>query len=346
MKHEHSRYIATLLVVVGILWAVGVACSPQKGIGSWLQPTISVETRTRRLDQPVDPDEQDLEIEDDVLQEHQEDESVLEGPQPICDGPESMSVLVLGLDRHAQSDAIRLVRLDFVEKKVSVLAIPRDFYVTIVDMADHNIIQGRINATYGYGEKFNGTGQGIFSVSRNIEHNFGVTFDRYLVLNFDDIAEYIDLIGGVEITLDKPVVDETSYFRSGLHLMDGETAVTFMRLRKFDTDFARINRQSLVLKAFYKKAMNEISLFDQLQLASKILLDGSIQSDFTIEDISPIICLVNAFEDDAVDFIEIPGEMYHSFTTSSGGAVQIPHDTVAPFIQSVMDGSYQPLDSD
>ena len=67
-----------------------------------------------------------------------------------------MSVLVLGVDKVSQADAIRLVRIDFIQKSVTMIAIPRDFYLPIVDMADHGIEIGRINATYGYGEYYNG----------------------------------------------------------------------------------------------------------------------------------------------------------------------------------------------
>ena len=262
--------------------------------------------------------------------------------QPLCKGPESLSILVLGIDEQAQADAIRLVRVDFMKGRVFVLSIPRDFYVPIVDMEQHGITQGRINATYGYGEWFNGRGHGILSVARNIEYNFGVTFDHYIVLNFDNIADYIDQIGGIEILLDRPVADGTLYFSSGLHQMDGETAVGFMRMRYYDTDFARIRRQSMVIRAFYTKAMSELNLIGLTQLALKGLLDKNIQTDFAVKDLSPLLCLAQRVDGEDVDFVEIPSEMYRPFTTQSGGNVQVPYDTVVPFIQSVMNGSYQP----
>jgi LCP family protein required for cell wall assembly len=250
-----------------------------------------------------------------------------------------MAILVLGIDDNAQADAIRLVRVDFRQQKVAVLSIPRDFYVPIVDMAEHGITQGRINATYGYGEWFNGRGQGIISVANNIEHNFGVTFDHYLVLNFKDIAAYIDGVGGIELLLEQPVADGSRYFSSGLHFMDGETAVGFMRMRYYDTDFARIRRQSMVLRAFYKKAMGELSAVEQTQLAIRALLDRNIQTDFALRDLGPLICLAGLVDRDDVAFVEIPREMHTGFTTASGGNVQIPYAEVVPFIQSVMDGN-------
>jgi LCP family protein required for cell wall assembly len=263
-------------------------------------------------------------------------------PKPACGGPETLSVLVLGIDENEQADAIRLVRIDFVNKKVWVLSIPRDFYVPIADMSMNGINNGRINAAYGYGEYFNGKGGGIVSIANNINYNFGVTFDNYFILHFDEIAKYIDMIDGVDIVLDKPVADGNLYFEAGPHHFDGETAVAFMRMRYYDTDFHRVRRQSQILTAFYKKTMDEFNLVQLLKVSVTVLADKSISTDFGIKDVYPLACLARDLKSSDVSFIEIPKEMYHGATTIYGGAVQIPHDTVPVFIQSVMDGSYQP----
>jgi len=259
---------------------------------------------------------------------------------PACRGPESLTLLILGIDDNAQADAIRLVRLDFRQDKIAVLSIPRDFYVPIVDMAQHGITQGRINATYGYGEWFNGRGGGVISMADNIAHNFGVTVDHYLVLKFDNIAEYIDRVGGVEIELDQTVADGRHTFHSGQHHLDGETAVTFMRMRYYDTDFARIRRQTMVLRAFYNQAMRELNLFEQTQLAIRGLLDRNIHADLALKDLGPLICLVRAVDKANVHFVEIPSELFSPHTTSGGANVQIPSDGVPGFIQSVMEGGW------
>ena len=266
--------------------------------------------------------------------------------EPLCDGPERLSVLVLGIDNHEQADAIRMASVDFISGEVNVLAIPRDFYVDVVGFEDHQIHQGRINATYGYGEKYWGLGSGVTAITENLASNFGVKFDRYVVLDFEDVADYIDEIGGVDIFLERAEADDKFYFSSGSHHFDGETAVNFMRMRRYDDDFHRINRQTMLLKVFYSKVMDELEPLQQMQLALMGLSDPSIKTNFGISDISPLICMARLIDSEDVNFIEIPKDMYHSATTTSGGAVQIPHDTVLPFIKSVMDGSFQPDISD
>jgi len=278
----------------------------------------------------------------DLQADSQPDDEPTEDREAVCNGPESMDVLILGIDENEQSDAIRLVHIDFIDSKVSVLSIPRDFYVPITDMAEYGITQGRINATYGYGEKYLGDRQGIFSLATNLNYNFGVTFDHYLVLYFSNIAEYIDEIGGIDIHLDKLVTDGSSFFPRGDHHLDGNTAVIFMRMRYYDDDFARVRRQTIVLRAFYEKVMNELTVLEQTQMGMHILTDKNIQTDFAPKDIYPLACLTRSIDTSNVKFIEIPSGMYRPATTDQGGAVQIPYDTVVPFIQSVMDGSYEP----
>jgi len=351
MQNKRQPWIWILLGVVGVLFAVGaVWVWNQPLLGTRLpQPASTQEPGPSKIEQPIpeeteptgDPGESGDDDLETTLPTAQPDEPP-SPDEPHCGGPESMSVLVLGIDENAQADAIRLVRVDFSEEKVAVLSIPRDFYVPIVDMADHGIVQGRINATYGYGEKFNGRGQGIVSVANNLEYNFGVTFDHYIVLNFNNIDKYIDQIGGVEITLEKPVTDGKLYFGAGDHLMSGDTAVGFMRMRYYDTDFARIRRQSMIIKAFYSRAINELNVFELSQLALKGLVDRNIQTDFAVKDISPMVCLARQVDGHDVAFVEIPSEMYQPFTTSAGGNVQIPDFSVGPFIQTVMDGTYLP----
>lgn len=266
----------------------------------------------------------------------------LRSQTPICKGPEAMTFLVVVLDERIQADAIRLVRVDFINSTVSVLSIPRDFYIPIVDMGAYSITEGRINATYGYGETLLGKGKGIISLTDNLTYNFGVSFDHYLVLHLDDIANYIDEVGGVDIYLDRPVSDGWSNFSSGDHHFDGETAVIFMRMRHYDDDFARVRRQTMILKAFFNKVITDLNPIEQTQMVFRILMDRTIQTDLTIKDITPIICLARSIDSTNVIFFEVEKSMYRSYTTPAGANVLIPNDTVVPYIQSIMNGSDSP----
>jgi LCP family protein required for cell wall assembly len=252
---------------------------------------------------------------------------------------------VLGIDKHAQADAIRLVHIDFVTPAVTELWIPRGLYVPIVDMAEHGITQGRINATYGYGEYFNGIGEGVHSLAENLHHNFGISFDHYVVMQFSTVAEMVDQIGGVTIHLDKPVADYHHYFSSGEHLLDGEQAVQFMRIRIFDTDFHRARRQTQ-REALLTKAREELNPLQQTRLALTLLTDRGVQTSLAAQDLAPLMCLGLTVSKEMIAFVEIPPDLYRPATTTGGANVQIPQNGIANFIQDVMAGVHQAGEGD
>ena len=251
----------------------------------------------------------------------------------VCGRSDAITLLILGIDEHAQADAIRLARIDFSKPEINLVAIPRDFFVSVVGFEGYGIEKGRINATFGYGEYFFGAGNGAESLAENLAYNFGVDVDHYFVLHFDDIARYIDAVGGVVVTLDAPVSDSHNSFPPGVNLFYGETAVAFMRVREHDSDFMRIERQTMVLKALLEKVKSGLKPATVLNLIVNILKDESIQSDLTLRDLQSLYCLIQKIDNKDIHVREIPAEMFHTWTTPNGGWVLIPHAEVPGFIQ-------------
>jgi hypothetical protein len=79
----------------------------------------------------------------------------------LCGAPPVMNILIVGSDQRGDSykyglaDVIRLVRVDFVNPKVTVLEIPRDLWVEIPDIVDNLNGQDheKLNQAYLYGNK-------------------------------------------------------------------------------------------------------------------------------------------------------------------------------------------------
>jgi len=251
----------------------------------------------------------------------------------FCGRSDSVTLLILGIDENAQADAIRLARIDFSKPEINMIAIPRDFYVSVVGFEQYGIENGRINATFGYGEYFLGAGSGAESLAENLAYNFGVQIDHKFVLHLDEIAGYIDAVGGVEVTLDAPASDAFNYFPAGVNQFDGERAVAFMRIREYDSDFRRIDRQTMVLKALLDKVRSGLSPTKVLSLIVAMLKDDSTQSDLTLGDLQNFYCLSQQIEKNDIHVREIPSEMFHTWITPSGGWVLIPHAEVPDYIQ-------------
>jgi len=258
--------------------------------------------------------------------------------QTACSSVGAFSALVLGIDQMEQADAIRLVQVDFVEQEVIVLAVPRDLFVPIPAMQVHGINQGRINATYGYGEYYNGRGGGVAMLADTLQANFGVSFDHYVVLHFASISRYIDLLGGVDLVLERGVDGRPEgfrYFFAGKNHFDGQTAVDFMRIRVYDSDFRRVDRQTQVLLAAYDKFIQQ-DLLKQAGLLAQALTDRGVVTDLALNEAYALNCLGTALSRDDVRFISIPSDLYRPATTSAGGNVQLPQPGLKQFIQQQM----------
>jgi LCP family protein required for cell wall assembly len=256
----------------------------------------------------------------------------------VCGQKEPMILLGLGIDKNEQADVIRLIRVDFVEHKILILSIPRDFFVPIPGMSEHNITQDKINAAYGFGEYFNGPGQGVVEFSNTINQNYGIVFDRYVVFHFSNFEQVIDTVGGVDVSLDSPI---GSYNISGKRHFDGKTALEFSRLRYMDNDAYRVQRQSEILKSLYAKTIQPENLVKLPTLGIKFISDKTFISDFSLRDISSFTCLANEVNNFSLVFQDIPIEFYQPSITNTGRYVDIPLPQASTFIQDgIINGNY------
>jgi len=250
-----------------------------------------------------------------------------------CGRKDSVTLLVLGIDKHAQADGIRLIRVDFQNATVHMTSIPRDFYVPIVGFEPFGINYGRINATFGYGEYFFGNGAGAEAVAKNITYNYGVEIDDQFVHYYDEIGKYIDAVGGVTVTTDKRAQDFWYNFPPGTYEMDGDTAVVFMRIRAFDTDIQRINRQTLVLRAILEKVRAGLSPKMIYEILSALMKDKTTQTDLGLTDMYSFYCLSRIVKNSDIHISPIPDTLFHPYTTETGAQVLIPHAEVVEFVQ-------------
>ncbi len=260
-------------------------------------------------------------------------------PSPaVCGQTEPMFILGLGIDEVEQADVIRLIRVDFTDRRVLVLSIPRDFWVPIPGLEQYNITQFRINAAYGYGEYFNGRGQGVVKFSETIYYNYGITFDHYGAVHFDVFKQLIDAVGGVDFYLDGPI---GAYSSKGNHHMDGKTALEFVRLRKADLDRYRIMRQSVIMNALIEKLRQPENLKKLPALGFKVLNEKGVVTDLTLRDVYTFICFIQELDKDSLVFVDIPTDLYTPNTTNYGRHVKLPSPEATTFIQDkIINGNY------
>ncbi len=146
-------------------------------------------------------------------------------------------------DNSGRSDAIMILTIDRSAGKIIMTSILRDSKVPVEGYGDM-----KINAAYVYG--------GPALAIKTINQNFALDIKEYVTVNFNQLAEIVDAVGGVTLTLTSEEVAavNTSLAMeaidgSGEMLLNGKEAVAFSRIRKIDSDIARADRQQQVLNA-------------------------------------------------------------------------------------------------
>ncbi|KPL07192.1 hypothetical protein AMJ86_05340 [bacterium SM23_57] len=224
---------------------------------------------------------------------------------PLCGGPPVMTFLAIGVDTmdddyyYGLADVIRIVRVDFLSPRVTILTLPRDLWVEIPEISDHyGITHGKLNQAYLYGTKgmgyYDGPGQGAGLMALTLAHNFDLFVDHYGVINMATMARIINAVGGIDIYLEEAVDgrvrDQKVDFSAGHNHLTGRNAILFARARQQDSDLNRINRQTQVLYALQEKILSP-SILPQIPKLITTFQDAVI-TDLSLNDIANLTCLV------------------------------------------------------
>ena len=238
-----------------------------------------------------------------------------------------MFILLVGSDARQDSyatglaDAMRLVRVDFVEPSIRVLAFPRDLYVEIPGIEEHNgITHGKLNQAFLYGNPgynyYDGEGQGPGLLALTLEHNFGAQVDHYVAVNLQTFVRIIDTLGGLDVNLPyeidgrvKRSRDPNRYFAAGEQHLNGYRTMLLARLRP-GGDLQRLELQNLIMQALAEKFLSPTAIlkFPQLIGAFK----DSVQTDLRSQEFRWLLCLRRKVDADQIDFLSFPETLFKS----------------------------------
>lgn len=113
--------------------------------------------------------------------------------------------------------AVMLIRFDPRDDSASVISIP---YLTRVDVPGH----GRTTIASAH------TLGGPTLLVRTVEQLTSVRVDHFMVVDFDELAPVVDVLGGVDVTVAADITDRTGVrFRAGVNRLDGARARAYLR---------------------------------------------------------------------------------------------------------------------
>lgn len=185
-----------------------------------------------------------------------------------------VNIAILGVDEtnedYGRSDAIMIGTLDPIHNKLKVTSIMRDTYVEIPGYGFD-----KVNHSYAYG--------GPELTIKTLNQNFGLNITDYVKVNFNELVNLIDALGGIDLSLSQEELDglnnhlKSAYnqigsiphkiqpLKNGKYHLDGFQALGYCRIRNTsNNDFDRTSRHRKILSEMF----NKISDSDIKELAS------------------------------------------------------------------------------
>lgn len=186
------------------------------------------------------------------------------------------NILLIGSDARSlndksRSDAIMILTIDSIHKKLKLTSILRDTYVRINGHGEE-----KINHSFNYG--------GPELLIKTIENNFSIKLDKYVVVNFFGFKDLIDAIGGLDIAIKPEEVKEANKSMlginedpsnlikiSGLQHFNGQQVLAYSRIRHVGNGcYDRTERQRHVISLIIDK-LTDTPVVKYPVVASKLL---------------------------------------------------------------------------
>ncbi len=207
------------------------------------------------------------------------------------------NIALLGVDTRdmnsldgSRSDAIIIVSINEQTKNVNLISVYRDSYV---DVQGHGLT--KVTHAYAYG----GPELALNTLNRNLD----LDISEFVTVNFEIVADVVDLVGGIDIDIDKSELSQMNKYiedtsknvgrkankitSAGKQHLDGIQAVTYARIRKTaGGDYKRTERMRTVLTEVFKKA-KKMDAGKLNELANKIL--PQVQTNIGLSEVVSLI---------------------------------------------------------
>lgn len=163
----------------------------------------------------------------------------------------------IGTNRVGGTRADSLFLLSTRGTNAAILALPRDLYVTRCDGQ-----RARINSAGA--EQVGGPS----CLVRTVADLTGLRISHYLELDLAGFVDVVDAVGGVDMTLEEPLVDRKAGadLPAGPQRLTGAQALSFVRSRQQGGDLGRIERQQEFMSALTRRLASPTTLLNPVRL--------------------------------------------------------------------------------
>jgi LCP family protein required for cell wall assembly len=246
-------------------------------------------------------------------------------PKPGWADDGRLNVLVIGGDAgpdrwSLRTDTLILVSVDVASGRAALFGIPRNLYnvplpARLAGLFTCRCFPKMLNELYSYADlrpaQFpGGKSRGYLAVGATIEALTGVDLDGMVVADLRGFVELVDALGGLDITIAKPLYDShypledgsgwiEVYFAPGTYHLNGRMALAYARSRHQDSDYGRMARQQEVLLALRRQAKPACLVPKVGQLAK--IVRSSLWTNISVRDLGGLLELASRVDPRTVE---------------------------------------------
>lgn len=224
--------------------------------------------------------------------------------------------------KRGRTDCMIIASINMNTGTMRLISFMRDLYVPIEGHSNN-----KLNASYAIG--------GMPLLISTLEDDFDIQIDGYILVDFAQFENLIDLLGGVDITLSEKEVkylNENNYIsdeknrilKVGKQTLNGNQALGYSRIRYVSTpnglanDFGRVWRQKQVILSIYEKYKN-ISYAKMLELLPEVL--SLVTTDLTKDELLQLGINVLSLRNAQLEQACVPYEGTYSCANVNGMSV-------------------------
>jgi LCP family protein required for cell wall assembly len=264
-------------------------------------------------------------------------------PEPVpawaADG--RLNLLLVGSDAGPgrwllRTDTMVLLSVDAATGRAALFGFPRNLLnVPLPPESAGAFPNGRfpgfLNALYVYamgheGQFPGGEARGFRAVTGAIQEMAGVPLDGAVVVSLNGFTDLVKAIGGLWIDVPFALYDEhypdpdgtgrkTIYIPAGCQRLGGEKALAYARSRHSSDDYARMNRQQLVLEALARQ-VDPIAMLPKVPELLEIARDN-LWMTIGVEEVAELAELASRVDTDHIERVLFVPPTYPEYVTKA-----------------------------
>ena len=215
-----------------------------------------------------------------------------------------------------RSDVMMILSVDFENKDVRLISIPRDTMADVYNTTGH----WKINAAFAKGGS--AEGEGFDYAIKTVENLMGIAIPYYAGVDMTGVKAVVDAMGGVDYDVDLRIELNGRVLETGYQHMDGQQVLDYCRARKgYGTDVNRADRQQRML----------FSIFEQIQSRKQLVnlpniylsVKDYIHTNLSVEQIAALAVFGMDIDPATQMFRHTLAGKYMSNTPYSGAAFYV-----------------------